>query len=364
MTALLLHLRTAWNDYFPGSPVQIQSNEYTSRQTPSDTSVYVSNCLFKSITSTSGNGGALSCSSATYFLIELTSFFSCKTSSYGGAVSLHNGQFVLDGVCGYDCCSTGSGTHGQFVYIGAKNEISSKNYANYSSMARCINENSNSYYAFDLFGGKVCYSSANSSMNKCGYGVNYCYSFNDQYSVTGSLRYSSFVDNIASGYTCIRFYNTGSNYEIKSCNILRNTQVTLNSEGTIYTCGNLKIEDSCILDNTATYIFWVSSSSYTITLSNCTIDKTTKNGNVVTQSIVTKSFILALNHMSTLNCASEYDVVGTLTPIIQHPSSSKKKYCCTCGNFFHLPQFREVVSLISLLIFNFIYPYTSSDHLC
>jgi hypothetical protein len=42
------------------------------------------------------------------------------------------------------------------------------------------------------------------------------------------------------------------------------------------------IEDSCILQNTANYIFY-QESSYTITISNCTVDSNRKYGNVITQ---------------------------------------------------------------------------------
>jgi hypothetical protein len=202
MLTLLLHIRTAWDDYFTGNPTTLQSNEYTSRESPSGTGVYVSNCLFRSITSS--GSGALYCSSTMNLLIELTSFFSCKTSSYGGAIYFSSGQSILYEVCGYDCCST-STADGQFVYIGVGDDASSKNYANYSSMIRCVNENSNSYYAFDLFYGIVVYSSVNSSMNKCGYGVNYCNPAS-RVSVTCLFSFCSFTDNIATSNTCIQLY--------------------------------------------------------------------------------------------------------------------------------------------------------------
>ena len=65
--------RTAWSDYFTGTPTNYNSKTYGSRQTPSGTSVHISNCLFRSITS-ADQGGAVYCSnSATYFLVESTS---------------------------------------------------------------------------------------------------------------------------------------------------------------------------------------------------------------------------------------------------------------------------------------------------
>jgi hypothetical protein len=298
-----MHYITAWNDYFSGSPTLFPTKEYETRQTPSDTSVYVLNCLFKSISSSSSGGALCGSDSVQYFLVESSSFFSCKTSASGGAiyfVNSNNGQYVLHEVCGYDCSSTG-GSLGLFSYNQVYHVISSKNYINFSSIARCVGDTSNPSYIICHHYGTHCYPSVNISMNKCysRSGV-YCVPFIDSNSVTSSLLYSTFADNIATQHTCIQLSNTGAKHEIKSCNILRNTQGNLGSRGTIATYGNTMIEDSCILENTATYIFYQVSSSYRITLSNCTVDSTSNNGYLTTQNTVTKSFILALNHMSTV----------------------------------------------------------------
>jgi hypothetical protein len=361
MLMLLLHSKTAWNDYFPGSSTNFNSQTYNSRQTPSYTGVYVSNCLYGPITLSSA-GGALSCSSVQYLLVEFSSFFSCITSNYGGAIRFENtsnGQCVLYGLCGYDCYTT-SNYNVLFGYVYVNNGISSKNYFNYSSISRCISDNSYSNHILIFGNGKICCPSVNISMNKCySYSI-YCYSVSDS-SFTCSFTCSSFIDNTATGSVCFYLWRTGVNFEINSCNIIRNSQVSLNSEGTICTNGNLMIKDSCILENTANRIFY-QGSSYTITLSNCIVDSTSSNGYLTTRNTVTKSFILALNHMSTQNCHSEYDSAGTLTPIIQTPSSSKKQRLCYTGHqfFLHL-QPRDIFSLIGILIFNFIHPYAFDD---
>ena len=147
MITLLMHTRTAWNDYFTGSPTLIQKTLYEGRQTPSYTNVYVLNCLFRYITSGSA-GGALYCNSVTYLLVESSSFFSCKTSSSGGAIYFVNtgsGQSVYYEVCAYDCYSTG-GNIGQFSYNVVCDVASTKNYINYSSIVRCGTEISNPHY--------------------------------------------------------------------------------------------------------------------------------------------------------------------------------------------------------------------------
>jgi hypothetical protein len=364
---LLIYSKTAWNDYFYGtvSP-NLNSQAFSSRQTLSGTNVYVSNCLFSSITS-SGHGGALSCTSASYFLVESSSFFTCKaTNGYGGAIYFDNsgsGQSVLHKVCGYDCYSTYTSTsYGQFVRIYVNNVVSNKNYVNYSSISRCVNENSNSRDTLFLRYGKICCQSVNSSMNKCQWysGIT-TWPFTDSNFFTCSLLYSTITDNIANDYGCVGFWMRGSKHEIKSCNILRNTQSSLDSHGIIDTDGYLTIEDSCILENKANRIFH-QVSSYTITLFNCTVDLTSNNGYLTMKNTVTKSFILALNHLSTGNCHSKYDSAGYLTPIIQSPSSSnKQRLYYTCKRFFYHPQLSDFFSLTSVFIFLFIHPYASFD---
>jgi hypothetical protein len=364
MTVLLIHSRTAWNDYFSTTnPTYLSSQTYTSRQTPSDSNVYVSNCLFNSITSSS-QGGAICCTYVTAFLVESTSFFSCKTNSgFSGAIYFANseGQSVLHGVCGYDCI-TGSSNH-QFAHIEVSNSVLSKNYVNYSSITRCVNHNSGTDRVFYIIRGKICCPSVNSSMNKCGRvsGIA-CLPTSDSNSVTCLMTYSTIADNIDIIWICLYLYSSGANYEIKSCNIIRNTQGDTSTWGTFYTSGNVVIENSCILENKAPYIFSQTSSSCTITLSNCTADKTTYNRNLIIQSTVTKSFVHALNHMSTRNCHFGYDYVGSLTPITPPSSSNMQKLYCTCRILFH-QCYGSFVSLSSLLIIILIHPSVSFDPL-
>jgi hypothetical protein len=219
----------------------------------------------------------LSSTSTQYLLVESTSFFSCKTSANRGAIyfnNQNNGQCVLYGVCGYDCCTTNSNSF-QFGSIYIYNSVLNKNYVNYSSISRCINVNA--YYVFELGCRNVSCSSVNMSMNKCYARTFYCYPISSSNSVTCSLTYSSFADNYATQCTCLFLWQNPVNFEIRSCNIIRNTQDSLGSEGTIATCGTLKIEDSCILENKATYTFYQGSSSYRL--------------NLIIRNTATKSFI-------------------------------------------------------------------------
>jgi hypothetical protein len=221
-----------------------------------------------------------------------------------------------------------------------------------------MNKRSDSYNTLRLNYRKICCPSVNISMNKCQYrSAIYFYSSVDSNSLTSLFSFTTFSDNTANGHTCIFPWGGGGNrnVEFKSCNILRNTQGSLSSTGIIYSLDNLMIEDSCILENKADYIF--RANSYTITVSNCTLDSTSKAGSVVIQNTVTKSFIHALNHMSTQNCNSEYDSAGYMTPNIQTPSPSKKqKLYCSCEKSFYQP-----LSFAITFVFNFIDPYASID---
>jgi hypothetical protein len=364
-----MNARTAWSDYFTGSPSSTLSNDYGTQQTPSG-NVYVSNCLFRSITSGSSGGGALYCSSSvTLLLVESSSFSSCTTSGQnGGAIYFSNtgsGQSVLHAVCGYDCYSTytSSISYGQFSRTNVYNADSSKNYVNCSSISRCVNERSSSYRTIYLYYGKTYCQSTNMSMNKCyRSSAILCDCFRNSNSVSCLFSYSSFVDNIAIDHSCLVLWISSSNNEIKSCNILRNTQGTLGTNGIIYTYANLIIEGSCILGNSANNIFYASSSSYTITVSNCTVDKRTSNYGLTILNTATKSFILALNHLSTQNCYSEYDAVGALTPNIQSPSSSKKqRLYYSCERNIYQTQLRDFISLLCAFLFSFIHLDVSSD---
>jgi hypothetical protein len=359
MFLLLQSFRTAWVDSFPGTTPTTYSSGYGEKQTPSassDGGVYILNSLFNRCTSTS-DGGALYCSkSVTYLLIESTSFFSCNTyTGYGGAIyfeNTNNGQSVLYGVCCNDCCSTYiRHSYGQFGYIQVGNNVLNKNYVNYSSISRCMNENSNSYYMLYLYNGKICCPSVNISLNKCySYLGIYCYSSAISSYVT--LSYSTFTDNNITGYVCIYLGGgTNSKLEMKCCNVLRNTHPS-GSWGLFYIYGNMTIDDSCIIENNAPLYFEMRNPN-SITLSNCTIDKTTKYGNLGTLIIrktVTKSFILTLNHISTEDCHFTF----TISP------SNKKKFYYSCKNYNYIVRLSDLI-LNWVFIFTFIHPGSSNE---
>jgi hypothetical protein len=357
----MLFPKLLWNEYFTGTPeTTLHRNKYISRQTPSVSSVYISNCLFDKCTIESGNGGALFCStSVTYLIVESSSFFSCKAiNGASGAIYFSNtgsGQSILYAVCGNDCSSA---SYGFFARILINNAASSKNYANYTSIVRCVNDTSSFGQILRLENGKSYCPLVNISMNICSgtSGINLT-PLSDSSSVTSSLLYSTLANNSAIQRSCIWCNTDGAKYEIKCCNIIRNTQGNFNLYGTIFSRGNLVIEDSCILENIANYIFYQESTSYTITLSNCTVDSTSHYYSLVIQNTAAKSFIHGLNHISTQNCHSEYDSAGILTAV-PHVSQSTKTIFCHTFNHYQA-RISDSFPLNCLFIFAFIHsnPY-------
>jgi hypothetical protein len=246
------------------------------------------------------------------------------------------------------------------IYI--NNAATKKNYYNYTSIVRCFGVGTGSQCTLYIDYGKIYCPSLNMSMNKSPKypGIIYGPSV-DSSSITSLLSCSTFADISATQHGCIWCNRGGANYEIKYCNILRNTQGS-SSYGIIFARGNLMIEDSCILENTATNIFYQESSSYTITLSNCTVDKKTYNQNLIIQNTITKSFIYGLNHISTQNCNSQYDSVGTLTAIPYVSDPTKKTFCYyyTCRNYYQ-PRISDLFTLNCVFIVTFIHSDPSGD---
>jgi predicted outer membrane repeat protein len=330
-----LYSITAWSDYYTGvSSITFENQGTSQTRSFSESSVFVFSCLFNKCTSTS-KGGAISCTTDTRLLVESSSFFSCKISSnQGGAIYFYNrngGECVLHGLCGYDCntTSTSVSSNGQFAYVLLSDGLSYKNYVNYSSISRSVSQETDIRDPLYLSCGKIRCQSINLSMNRCKYypGI-YCCPTIDSNPDTHSLSYSSITDTVNFGYICVGLSRGSSNFEIKYCNIIRNLQINPNAYGIIYANLNLIIKDSCILDNTVTYYFYAEP-SYKITVSNSTVDSTNHYNSFVLTNTITKSFINALDHISTQNCNSEYDSIGILTAIA--PPKKKKVFCNTCN---------------------------------
>jgi hypothetical protein len=290
---------------------------------PSANNIYVNNCVFRYCSSSSA-GGAIYCGSSVYkFLVEQSSFLSCRTAgNNGGAIYFYSstsGECVLSRTCGYNCSSTYTSTsEGQFANIYTKSDISYKSHVNDSSVTRYSKNTSSSYNALYFKGGNILCPSINLTNNECyGNTAIYCYPVSSSISDTFRMSYSSIVNNTANpGSGCILHDNSGSSHCIDTCNIINNQQ-TSSGLGTIRANTKVFIKNSCILgNNIGKYVFYTS--SYSITISNCTIDDNSfvtgrYYGTITVNKTIEIAFINALTHIATQNCDSYFDSYGTLT---------------------------------------------------
>ena len=101
------------------------------------------------------------------------------------------------------------------------------------------------------------------------------------YCQSAYIYHSSFINNICiSYYICIEFGNSIN--ELRSSNVINNSQKELSLYGTITSLYNLTVIDSSILNNSADYDFFCDDSRYTITVIDCVIDNNSFGGNVET----------------------------------------------------------------------------------
>jgi hypothetical protein len=304
-----------WNDYYSGSGTLYQ--QQTSRLSSFSETAYIKNSLFNGISSTSA-GGSIFCYSTSSFLmlIESCTFINSITSgANAGAIKFYNtGQFVMVKVCGFGCKSTS--TSDQFDYISVTDSIDSKNEIHESAI--CGTTTSYSYEAAH-YRGKVVVKQTNFSSNSCASNsAIYSNPTSNGNSVASSISYSSFTNNIVSSGICI-LLGSSKLYEIDSCNIISNSDLS-SGNGLIKVSGSLNLRGSCILSNSGTYIIY-NSGANTITVTNCTIDATSKcYGSTVIVSTPKTSFINKIDHIETALCYANYDSVGSLTVV---PNTTK-----------------------------------------
>jgi hypothetical protein len=321
------------------------------RLTPNANNVYVYDCFFHDI-SYSSNGGAINCGSSVYkLLIEQSSFISCKTSgSYGGGVYFEytgNYECVMSKICAFGCSC---GSFGTFAFIRLYNSADHKNHFNDSTVTHSLKDGKSQYDSIYICSDIILVPSNNFTNNECCYSPAFCCdSTKSSTSETCWITYCSVVNNTANGGSqCIRFYRSGSTHLIDACNIINNKQ-TSSSSGTIYASTNIIIKDSCIIgNNEGKTVFYTS--SYKITVSNCTVDNNRYSGSVIFTKTAERSFIHALSHIVTRICDSNFDSYGTLTAKPNIPSrSSRLLMSCICKRPMFYP-FRSMEFILLLTI--------------
>ena len=98
-------------------------------------------------------------------------------------------------------------------------------------------------------------------------------------------------------------------YKIHHSNIIDNK-----GDNTIYVYGTAEISDSCIMDNkNVKNVFYLSSSTCSITFIRCTCDNFSVHGKTIQQE-PTESFIHGLTFINSGNCVNIFDTIGSLKP--------------------------------------------------
>jgi hypothetical protein len=299
----------SWSDFFQDSPSN-SKNGLTSRFSVTSGTVYVFNSFFVHVEYLSGSGGAISFSSSSdssILLVEETTFLSCRSSSNGGGVYFYNkGNAVLNKVCSFNCSPTGS--NGGFYYNCVTD---TKNYKNEIHLSTVSTTTTTYEGAIFIYYGTIQISKTNESFN---YGT-YCAAYRIQPSgsageLTGTVSFSTFYNNTATSCRCLNF-GTGTNriqYKMFSCNVIKNTQPTSQTEGIIICWEATTIEGTCILQNSGGSILCNSYSDRIVTISNCTTDFGSQtSGPITIKNVPATTFIHSLSHLSTAKCEAFYE---------------------------------------------------------
>ena len=253
--------------------------------TPGKKDVWISNCVFYGC-SNSECGGAFSSTSIERVFFEESTFFGCTTKGrMGGAiyfVNEENGQCVISRTSSEYCqtqCVDSAG--GQFAYISTKRDTSYKNEVNESIITKSQMSSEYSMYALELRLSRIICSSINITYNTCNYyPALFSYPSEDADAITCFIVCASIVNNSAQklksqtyyGYGCIYIGNSMSRQLILTSNILYNKHEFLDDESTICSYAYLFINESCILDNEAKYLFYQGNGESQIIITGCILD--------------------------------------------------------------------------------------------
>ena len=317
------------------------TRELDSRHVPSDANVGVCSSWFHDI-SAYENGGAMYCgSSISKCFIEFTTFSLCSTSqTHGGALyyltsSVGDGDIEINKVCGYKChASETAKSWGQFIEVDYKGNDSGQNCRfKDSSFSKSVNQ-----FKDGLGGGSynaTCLIKCSTMFNMMNISSNECFRRTAIYCQTSTLmttpitmEYTSMVNNTANGYSMIWLdYYPKAKYIINKCNVLKNKQKMLSTEGIIYTYALINFNDCCIPANEDDVMFYTIGNPYNyqcgIILNNCTTDAGDEHvGSFECNNKPEKDFIHPLKHIETRNCDAVYEFVGTLTPDV--PTTIRK----------------------------------------
>ena len=252
--------KQSWNQFYESEnvpPKKYYAKDGSHKEFSGINELYVADSYFENVNYP--NGGAIrfnandeNCQS----LIESSIFIRCTSTGHGGAIDIHNGDFVMDKVCGNECDCQSS--EGSFLYkLGSSNTITK---LISSQISFC---GVDAYATLYLNNGAHILTSLNLSHNICTY-YSPLYSTtsiaNDGYGLSMTL--SSIMYNEAD-HTCIYL---DSSYN----NCINNTNIIGNSISSGCTCGLLCVYAITVfwhctfLDNIAQNFIFISHSTITV----------------------------------------------------------------------------------------------------
>ena len=149
--------------------------------------------------------------------------------------------------------------------------------------------------------GAILVSSINSSKNTASEFPNLVYPSTSCNFADCLISFSCFSNNEMKSYICV-LYDSGGKGEMRSCNVINNTQGQKSQFAAVYTNSPLNIYNSCVIGNDADRSFYGSSNR--INLYNTIFDKTS-NYNAVVQESAATTFINNLLFIKTGECDAE-----------------------------------------------------------
>ena len=293
----------SWSDFYseevlPSSVIYHRNSTFnsTSSKLISNTDdLYISQCTFYDMSSTTDGGAIYSSILNAHILVESSIFQNCSTlGTCTAAIRVNGGNCAITHVCGTFCKAK---VNDGFCSV-STNENIKTNVVLDSSVCHC---ESGSAYTMVHRDGYIQIKSLNVSHNFAGKQASALESIpnkiNPKTGLGTLISYSSIVNNTANERLCLLLSST-FDHELRNSNFLSNS-----GADAIKVSSSTNIKLCAILDNKNTPIFIGS-----ITLINCTVSKDQlKDSTPNIDNIHISSFIHALPFIETGNCINKFD---------------------------------------------------------
>jgi len=273
-----------------------------SRIVTAPTNFYISNCIYKSLTS-STDGGAISLTLSECRMLIEGSFFDTIIAPKAGAITFTctgTGGSVLDKVCSHKVVVS-SGQYYQFGYFSVSSS-QKINRAFYLSITQSRISSATLYESVRFNQGNQVCDYMNSSYNHLSYGSGAVFN----YPVNSSSSYCTFSNNQDNGYRCIYFYQGSGTCYMQYSNVVSNNQGSATLSNVFRNYQVTSYVSHCVLyQNIAKCMFDIESGKMYV--SNCYSDNYLYYAN---QPIFLNKFgpsnTFIINHLNSYLCYAPY----------------------------------------------------------